>query len=150
MLPSEAELTEVFPRVTQVASILLYWDEECRRHMEEGAEVVLSVGERMIGIEEFDITLAALGALEEQEITLVFKIVGEAVSLTEADAFLDECEDRLVKKQVDPEEISSDKMARVMNEDHPEVSKPMVQGGQGTAVSCVQEKTDQSDLDHYN
>ena len=36
VLPSEAELTAVFPRATQVASILLYWDEECRRHMEEG------------------------------------------------------------------------------------------------------------------
>ena len=127
VLPSEAELTAVFPRDTQVASILLYWDEECMRHMQDGEEVVLSVGERQIGIEEFNTTLAALGALEEQEIRLVFKLVREADSLTEADAYLDECEERLVKKQGEAEDMSPDEMARVMNEDRPEVPKPMVE-----------------------
>ena len=127
VLPSEAELTAVFPRATQVASILLYWDEECRKHMQEGVEVVLLVGERQIGIEEFNTTLAALGALEEQEIRLVFKLVREADSLTEADAYLDECEERLVKKQGEAEDMSPDEMARVMNEDRPEVPKPMVE-----------------------
>ena len=106
VLPDQVELTAVFARDTQVASVLLYWEEECRNHLEEDKEVVVEVGGREIDIEQFEVTLAELGAEEDQEITLAYKLVKETVPLSRADKALDECENRLVKNNSESVEPS--------------------------------------------
>ena len=128
-LPDDFNLMSDFPYNTALATVLIYWAEECHSHVphREGQEVLIICGDRELTTEEFDVTLEELGVPRGEEVVLEYNLVEETEQLTKEDQHIRACEARLIDHQDASNQPSFQDMVNQVNEDRPRASNPMVE-----------------------
>ena len=98
LLPNQTVLINKFRLTAEIAEVMLFWLDECRRQgyrPGQGMEVVVQCEQTMLALEQFETRLCDLGARQGSILVLLYHEREEQEDMTAEDAYIKECADRL-------------------------------------------------------
>ena len=121
---------EQFPLQHTVAGILIHWMDDLAREdvlRGEKKDVVIVCGDREMDVERIDTVLEELVGGQGNELDLTYELRDENEYESKEEAFLRECQRRLIFKSNSQQQATLQEIATQMNEDKPNEPNEMIE-----------------------